>query len=110
MLSLDQLVICAFYVVCLVHGNRVTFHNLLDVYAAYLKPFQSLSNIIAWGDVNQLWFGIDLSFATDSQIGGNKTMIEFYNKFFVPMVYPAIQQLQVMIRSEEEIMEKRMHN
>ena len=61
-ISLDQLVICSFYAICRVFSINVTFHNILDVYTSYLLPFQAINNIVEWGDVNRLWFDIDLTF------------------------------------------------
>ena len=101
-ISLDQLVVCAFYVICRVHGINISFHSILDVYTTYLQPYQSISNIVVWGDVNRLWFGIDLSFVEDANMSGNKTMIELYNAFFVPLVYPVIQHFQVVIQMKKE--------
>ena len=61
-ISLDQLVICSFYAICRVFTINITFHNILDVYTSYLLPFQAINNIVVWGDVNRLWFDIDLTF------------------------------------------------
>lgn len=61
-LSLDQLVVCAFYAICRVHGINVTFQNLLDVYTCYLQPMQSNLALLQWGSIQELWFNIDLSF------------------------------------------------
>ena len=61
-ISLDQLVICSFYAICRVFTINITFHNILDVYTSYLLPFQAINNIVEWGDVNRLWFDIDLTF------------------------------------------------
>ena len=61
-ISLDQLVICSFYAICRVFNINITFHNILDVYTSYLLPFQAINNIVEWGDVNRLWFDIDLTF------------------------------------------------
>ena len=101
-ISLDQLVVCAFYVICRVHGINISFHSILEVYTTYLQPYQSISNIVVWGDVNRLWFGIDLSFVEDANMSGNKTMIELYNAFFVPLVYPVIQHFQVVIQMKKD--------
>lgn len=108
-LSLDHLVICSFYAVCRVYNINITFHNILDVYTAYLLPFQTINSIVDWGDVNRLWFEVDLKFIPDhgpftsssqpkvSYVHG--TMVDLYNTFFVPFVYHVIQYYHALLQT-----------
>lgn len=102
-LSLDHIVICAFYAICRVYGFPVTFHSLLSVYSSYLEPFQSVRSCIEWVDVNRLWFEIDLSAVLKVKSEGKQTMIELYNSFFVPLVYPVVEFLHQSIQTHHEV-------
>lgn len=102
-LSLDHIVICAFYAICRVYGVPVTFHSLLSVYSSYLEPFQSIRSFIAWVDVNRLWFEIDLSAVLKLEAEERQTMIELYNSFFVPLVYPVVEFFRQSIQTHEEV-------
>ena len=102
-LSLDHIVICAFYAICRVYGFPVTFHSLLSVYSSYLEPFQSIRSFIAWVDVNRLWFEIDLSALLKLEAEERQTMIELYNSFFVPLVYPVVEFFRQSIQTHEEV-------
>lgn len=102
-LSLDHIVICAFYAICRVYGFPVTFHSLLSVYSSYLEPFQSVRSFIEWVDVNRLWFEIDLSAVLKVESGERQTMIELYNSFFVPLVYPVVEFFRQSIQTHEEV-------
>ena len=68
-ISLDHIVVCAFYAVCRVHNINISFHNILEVYKAYLQPFQVINNIVKWSGVEKLWLGIDLSFVQNVGVG-----------------------------------------
>ena len=106
-ISLDQLVVCAFFAICRIFCINISFHNLLDVYFEYLAPFQSISNLLLWGDVNRLWLVLDLSFLPEGSNGEGKTMVDLYNNFFVPQVMPAITYIQRMVQTDERAMDKR---
>ena len=106
-ISLDQLVVCAFFAVCRIFCINISFHNLLDVYLEYLTPFQSISNLFHWGDVNRLWLAVDLSFVSEEYAGEGKTMVDLYNIFFVPNVLDAIRRFQAMMHVDERTTEKR---
>lgn len=77
------------------------------MYLEYLTPFQSISNLFHWGDVNRLWLAVDLSFVSEEYAGEGKTMVDLYNIFFVPIVLEAIKRFQAMMHTEERPMEKR---
>lgn len=107
-LSLDHLVICSFFAVCRVYNINISFHNILDVYTAYLVPFQTINSIIEWGDVNRLWFEVDVKSMSDyaslspSQTKASYmcgTMVDLYNTSFVPFVYPVIQYYHASLQA-----------
>lgn len=100
-LSLDHLVVCAFYAVCRIFGIPMTFQTLLDVYRRYLVPFQSLSCQIKWCIADPIWLNVDLSKIMSVDKMNNLrglpvmgTMVELYNHFFVPLIYPVIMAYQ----------------
>lgn len=95
--------ICAFYAVCRVYGISVTFHDLLSVYSSYLEPFQSVRSCIEWVDVNRLWFEIDVAAVARVESDGKQTMVELYNSFFVPLVYPVVEFLYQSTQIHEEV-------
>ena len=104
-LSLDHLVVCGFYAICRLYGLSISFHHLLDMYTGYLTPYRAISNIVEWGDVNTLWFGVRVNVPQNS-LGVNSvtgTMVELYNLFFVPLVYPAIQAYHAMLQREKGV-------
>lgn len=80
----------------------MTFHSLLSVYSSYLEPFQSVRSFIEWVDVNRLWFEVDLSAVLKVASEERQTMIELYNSFFVPLVYPVVEFLRQSIQTHEE--------
>ena len=108
-LSLDHLVICSFFAVCRVYNINISFHNILDVYTAYLVPFQTINSIVDWGDVNRLWFEVDVksvsdyaSFSPSSQTKASYvhgTMVDLYNTSFFPFVYPVIQYYNASLQT-----------
>ena len=49
--------------------KHISFHNILEVYKAYLQPFQVINNIVKWSGVDKLWLGIDLSFVQNVGVG-----------------------------------------
>ena len=104
-LSLDHLVVCGFYAICRLYGLSISFHHLLDMYTGYLTPYRAISYIVEWGDVNTLWFGVRVNVPQNS-LGVNSvtgTMVELYNLFFVPLVYPAIQAYHAMLQREKGV-------
>ena len=104
-LSLDHFVVCGFYAICRLYGLSISFRHLLDMYTQYLTPYRAISNIVEWGDENHLWFGVRVNVQQNS-LGVNSvngTMVELYNLFFVPIVYPAIQAYHMMLQREKEV-------